>query len=175
MTNTQIIITAILGICVPIAIMEQYNNWRTRKTLRSNSKPMKAGDLRIGDSFILKLIKNAKVWRIVKHSPGSITAYHYMRSDMRKTGEPVYIHPDTTVYFIRHTIPLPGEECFVEDLKPNDIITIPELGDKKWYIQHKGYDFDIMQELEGDKEGRIGRLAKVIYLGNKEKAKTGKN
>jgi hypothetical protein len=78
------------------------------------------GSLRIGDRFTF-MRKKETVWQVTGKTGKYVTINQFnpdgrqvLQFDELKTGT-------TPVIFMRHTIPMPGEECYVQDLKEGDV------------------------------------------------------
>lgn len=87
--------------------------------------------LRIGDRFYRASDKNKTMWTKVE-APVKKTFFQTYRHHARKDGDKyaIDVRSDLQVVFMRHTIPLPGEEWLLNELRvgdvffmPNDIIT----------------------------------------------------
>lgn len=99
--------------------------------------------LRFGDRF--RNPKNVDVWEVVTvtdkvvtvNQPGLGGVFMHLHHEMRKG--------TTEVIFLRHTKPLPGEECLVQDLQVGDVfhktddiiteytLTKPDFKIKYWH------------------------------------------
>jgi hypothetical protein len=126
------------------------------------------GELRIGDSFVYKLNRQ-DVWRVMA------------RADKNKrvavnqvfNGEPLHKYDElkkgsTSVVFLRHTIPVPGEEIFIEDLKEGDVFHNLQDIIHEYVIEQKGHDFWLVRRTDqAAAAGYWGRLTKVIFVRHK--------
>jgi hypothetical protein len=79
-----------------------------------------ADQLREGDRFTFGP-KRLDVWQVM-----SKTGKHIECNQPLPNGTPALKYNDKisgrkSVMFLRHTKPMPGEECFIEDLEPGDI------------------------------------------------------
>lgn len=125
------------------------------------------GELRIGDSFVFDR-KAKEIWRVMRKDIGVVYVNQKMRTDMHPKHEEDESHwMDTLVFFIRHTIPLPGEKIYVEDLAPGDVIALPLITDH-WEITEKGYDFDTIKSINSGQQGKIGRMTEVLFVRHKQ-------
>lgn len=154
-----IVMIAILAF-LAIPVIKEYND----KKRRFPKKQL--GTLRRGDAFLFSL-SSSQVWRVVRTTSDTVLVNQKMRSDMRYVHKAHRLMPHRKqVYFMRHTIPTPGEECFVEDLKPGDMFTIPAQGSgERWRIVNKGYQFDEMKSINSGLKATCGRLTKVVFIG----------
>lgn len=154
--------------------------WRQRKRisrLKDKFPLIKLGDLREGDSFIFQLNDDAEIYRVVgsKEYSCTVTVNKLMRSDMKSINEDEEAWADTMVYFIRHTIPVVGQDCFIEDLAPGDKfqLFVPDATSESGgnlilcEIMEKGFDFDRFRRIDTGDVGRIGRLTKVVFIGHR--------
>lgn len=164
-TNT-IILTGILCILSFYAAIWKIDQVRERNRRKKLMKKCKLSELRIGDSFLFHLDSN-DVWMVRRQVGLSTRINQRMRSDMKwKHEEDQMEWGDTEVWFLRHTMPLPGEECYVEDLKPGDKFMLQKEADQavEAMILEKGYEFDKFQVFGSGETGRIGRLTKVKFV-----------
>lgn len=85
------------------------------------------GRLRVGDSFVYKLSRG-DVWRVMaladKKRRVAVNIINVL-------GQPIYKRDDMvkvekSVVFLRHTVPVPGEEIFLDDLSVGDILYHPD-------------------------------------------------
>lgn len=74
----------------------------------------------------------------------------------------------TTVLFLRHSIPLPQEECFIEDLQAGDIFCKPADIVHEYEIVNRGHEFYAVRRLDCASIEMAGRLATVIFIRKKE-------
>ncbi len=126
------------------------------------------GELRIGDSFVYKSTRT-DVWRVMaladKKGRVAVNQVH--------NGKPIHkydelIRSKKTVMFLRHTIPVPGEDCFIEDLQPGDVFFQPDDIIHEWVIMETGHDFYKVRRTDQAGPGYAGRLAKVVFVKHKD-------
>jgi hypothetical protein len=91
------------------------------------------GELRTGDRFTYS-VKRLDVWQVMEKKGNHIEVNQMLPGGLPRLKYNEKKNSKTSVVFLRHTDPLPGEECFIEDLKigdvffrPNDIITEYEM------------------------------------------------
>lgn len=82
------------------------------------------GQLRIGDRYCYN--NRIDVWQVMRHTPKGKVAVNQIAF-----GKPIHKFDEVKagnilVRFMRHTQPLPGEKCIVEDLQPGDVFFMPE-------------------------------------------------
>ncbi len=123
------------------------------------------GQLRKGDSFLFMKGDRKTVRRVtVPVNQKNMVAINipipggwFNRYDDMKRAR-------TEVMFLRHTIPLPGEECFMEDLKPGDVFFRPEDIIHEYVVQETGSDFWTVRKMCEAAPIKAGRLSKVIFV-----------
>lgn len=125
-------------------------------------------ELRIGDSFVY--LKRADPWRVMarQDKSGRVAVNQVVN------GKPQWKHDElkrgkTTVMFLRHTKPVPGEECFLEDLAAGD--KFQRLDDDlltEWVVEETGHDFWSVRKMTEAAPVKAGRLAKVIFLNHRK-------
>lgn len=79
------------------------------------------GILRPGDRF--RFVKSYEVWQVIKHTRSHTLINLPLGKKMMHKCDAMK-KSSTVVTFLRHTIPLPGEQCFVEDLKSGDVFYV---------------------------------------------------
>jgi hypothetical protein len=81
------------------------------------------GQLREGDRFTYP--RRVDVWQVV-----GIVGKHVEINQFLPWGDPIHKYAqlkkgNVVVKFLRHTLPLPGEECLLTDLQENDVFYFP--------------------------------------------------
>ncbi len=74
----------------------------------------------------------------------------------------------TKVMFLRHTIPLPNEECLLDDLKPGDEFKMPDNTFHTWLLVKHGHVFSDVRRTDEAFCVKGGRAAKVIFIKHKD-------
>jgi hypothetical protein len=129
------------------------------------------GQLRIGDRFTYSA-KRSDVWSVMARADKSkrvaVNQLDPNKTPLHKYDELKKASKD--VMFLRHGIPQPQEECFLEDLevgdtffKPDDIIT-------EFVLQEKGSQFYKVRKVSEAAYIMAGRLAVVVLSKKKEEA-----
>jgi hypothetical protein len=124
------------------------------------------GSLRLGDSFVFQ--RRTDAWRVISRSvDGKWTFINQIIN-----GRQVYKHDEqkrshVVVMFLRHTLPVPGEEIFLEDLQPGDVFQQMDDVVHEWELISKGHDFYDVRRLDEPAPGKAGRLAKVVFVRHK--------
>ena len=127
------------------------------------------GELRIGDRFVYNA-RRVDPWQVMaradKNGKVAVNQINY-------DGKPIHRHDDlkkksTTVVFLRHTVILPQEECFLEDLNEGDIFRMKDDAVFEYELQKKGHDFYDVRRLDQAAPFKGGRLATVILIRKKE-------
>jgi hypothetical protein len=124
------------------------------------------GSLRLGDSFVFQ--KRTDVWRVISRSENG--KWTFINQVMN--GKQIYKHDEqkrssVVVMFLRHTVPVPGEESFLEDLQPGDVFHTTDDVIHEWELVEKGHDFYDVRRLDQAAPGKAGRLAKVVFVRHK--------
>ena len=177
MGTNSFILLAILILGIGAFLQKEWKLMRTRKRLAKKFPATKIGRLRIGDAFIFELSETADVYRLLEKNGGSVKIQKYFRSDVAPLDKEEFSFPSINVFFVRHTIPRPGEDIFIEDLAPGDKfqLFIPHADASKGgtmvycEIMEKGYEFDKFRRIDTGDVGRIGRLTKVIFISHRAK------
>jgi hypothetical protein len=129
------------------------------------------GELRIGDRFVYP--KANVVWQVIgTDGKKNNVAVNQMNSK----NEPIYKHhhfkkPFIKVLFLRHTVILPQEECFIQDLQPGDIFCKVDDIVNEYELIEQGKAFSKVRRLDKAFTEMAGVLATVIYLSHKKEAK----
>lgn len=177
MGNNSFILLAILILGIGAFIQKEWKLRKTRSRLKKKFPATTIRELRIGDAFIFELSETADVYRLIHKEQLSETVkiQKYFRSDVAPMEKEEYSFANCNVYFVRHTIPAPGEDIFIEDLAPGDKFQLfipnpkPETGGSMILceIMEKGFEFDRFRRIDTGDVGRIGRLTKVIFIGHR--------
>lgn len=201
MGTNSFILLAILILGIAAFIQKEWKLRKKRKQLARKFPATTIRQLRIGDAFIFELSENADVYRLLekKELSESVRIQKYFRSDVAPIDKEEYSFAGTRVYFVRHTIPVPGEDIYVEDLAPGDKFQLyipntkkveqnPEVMVERFpaeqyqekytakggtmvfcEIMEKGFEFDKFRRIDTGDVGRIGRLTKVIFISHRAK------
>lgn len=94
------------------------------------------GELRVGDRF--SFVKKNEVWQVTAIKKNT-TCFNKFDGKARLLKFDEEKRSTVQVFFLRHTIPVPGEECMIEDLKPGDIFTT-FAGDAEWCVREQFTD-----------------------------------
>lgn len=124
-------------------------------------------ELREGDRFVFK--NRADVWEIMKKEGNHIEVNQMLN------GIPVYKYNfkkpgHASVMFLRHTKPLPGEACFIEDLNEGDVFCKPEDVVTEYEVVTKGHTFSkvkLVYDKECESPQMAGIVAEVILVRRK--------
>jgi hypothetical protein len=125
------------------------------------------GSMRLGDSFVFQ--KRTDVWRVISRSVNGKWTFINQVMNVKQ----IYKHDEqkrssVVVMFLRHTIPVPGEEAFLEDLQPGDVFHQLEDVIHEWELVAKGHDFYDVRRLDEAAPAKAGRLAKVVFVRHKQ-------
>jgi hypothetical protein len=122
------------------------------------------GELRIGDSFTF--LKRADVWNVTaradKKGKVAINQLDDNKKPLLKYDE--LKKASTEVLFLRHTIPVPGEECFICDLNEGDIFYKPDDIIHDFEMVKRGHFFYEVRRLDQMASIRAGKMAVVIFV-----------
>lgn len=125
------------------------------------------GELRIGDSFTFASkakLPRVDVWRVMDSNKkwvmvnqiNAISKIPILRQNELK-------RKDTEVVFLRHTVPVPGEEIFIEDLKAGDVFRSDDFGGMEFTVVKENYPFYTVEDDKGQ-VAKAGNLLKVIFV-----------
>jgi hypothetical protein len=127
--------------------------------------------LRIGDSFTYIGMfgqKRTDPWRVMARADksGKVAVNQVVE------GKTVYKYDElkkgtTKVLFLRHTIPLPGEVCLLDDLQPGDQFKMPGDEFDTWVVEKRGHLFFDVRRTTEAACSKGGRAAKVIFVKHK--------
>lgn len=129
--------------------------------------------LRIGDAFtyigMLGQVRK-EPWRVTarqdKKGKVAVNQIATDRSFVYKYDE---LKKGTTkVMFLRHTQPLPGEECLLYDLQPGDQFKIPDNPFHTWVLERYGHAFYDIRRTDEAACVKGGMAAKVIFVKHKD-------
>lgn len=136
-----------------------------RKTLTT------LGKLRIGDRFVFTSANQDKVYQVTSTPGGSKVYYNVVIG-----GVPQQKYDDSKsklapVLFLRHTLPEPGDQCFIEDLQEGDVYTKADNAVLEYTVLESGRAYYKVRPVylrEGFEYA--GRLATVVFVrkGKKE-------
>lgn len=125
--------------------------------------------LRIGDSFVFP--RRTDVWRVMARADkkGRVAINQIVN------GRAIFAYDELKkgskeVMFLRHTIPVPGEECFIEDLKEGDRFHMTDDIIHEWEIVQVGPtpQFVTIRRTDQPAPGKAGVLAKVVFISHKQ-------
>jgi hypothetical protein len=127
--------------------------------------------LRKGDRFTY--LKRADVWQVMLKEGNHIEVNQIVggkphnKFNDKKSGS-------TRVMFLRHTIPVSGEVCFIEDLQEGDVFWKQDDVVTEYLVVTKGHDYYKVRRVH-DKACAFpemaGRLAQIVFVRNKEEDK----
>lgn len=127
-------------------------------------------ELRIGDSFVYEngYPKRTEIWRVMQLPDSrNRVAVNRINADTRK---PILRHDvikkgSVRVVFIRHTVPVEGQECLLDDLEPGDMCSRPDPDDNATYvvIRH-GSLYTDLRRADGLAPIKASRGARVIFI-----------
>jgi hypothetical protein len=125
------------------------------------------GDLRVGDRFVFP--KETTVHQVF--CTGKKTADI---NEVTPEGHPLnkYHTPkklSTKVLFLRHGIPAPGEECFLDDLQPGDTFRMLDDEVHEYLVEKRGVKFFDVRRTDQAASIKGGKLATVILLSRRGK------
>lgn len=121
--------------------------------------------LRIGDSFVFP--KRVDPWRVTARADknGRVAVNQW------NAGTEKFIHKfdelikgSKQVIFLRHTVPVPGEECLVDDLQPGDIFFRPDDVVHEYVLVKHGHQFSDVRRVDEAACIKAGRGAKIIFV-----------
>lgn len=127
-------------------------------------------ELRIGDSFVYEngYPKRTEIWRVMQLPDNrNRVAVNRINADTRK---PILRHDvikkgSVRVVFIRHTVPVEGQECLLDDLEPGDLFRRVEQDDKATYVVVRhGSLFTDLRRADGLAPIKASRGARVIFI-----------
>lgn len=131
-------------------------------------------ELRIGDSFVF--VKKDQPWRVMARADKSgkvainqVINYNpvHKYDELRKG--------NSQVIFLRHTIPVPGEECFIEDLVPGDVFHKTDDIIHEYVVVKRGENFWDVRRMDCAAPEKAGKLAAVVFVRHKEVVHTSLN
>jgi hypothetical protein len=129
-------------------------------------------NLRIGDRFTYGSNKT-DVWEVVQRFGNNTEVNQREAHGKWKMKFNIIKRSSTQVYFLRHTKPLNGDECFIEDLQEGDVFWKPDNVMIEYVVIDKGHEFSKVRKMY-DKQCKepemAGRLASVFFVrqGSKE-------
>lgn len=122
------------------------------------------GELRIGDSFVYP--KRTDPWRVRARADrnGRVAV-----NQLSTSGKWAYKHDElkkakTIVLFLRHTVPVAGEPCMLEDLDPGDIFLRPEDSVNEYVLVSKRQLFCDVRKTSEAACIKAGTMATVIFV-----------
>ncbi len=121
--------------------------------------------LRIGDSFVY--INRVDPWRVTARANKSgMVAVNQFNAGTRS-----FIHKydelkrgTTAVMFLRHTQPVAGEQCLIDDLQEGSIFYRPEDLIHEYELVRLHYPFSDVRRLDHASPIKAGIFSKVIFL-----------
>ena len=124
------------------------------------------GQLRVGDRFTF--LKRVDVW----HVTGQLTSKATI-NQMMPDGRLIHKYDDmkaakTPVKFLKHTEPVPGEECQVQDLKPGDVFYHPFDVVSEWIVEKYEYPDVYCKSKEGNKNDKVPTMTWGAFEGKSE-------
>lgn len=128
------------------------------------------GELRIGDRFVMPNGNIAFQVTARADKKGRV-AYNLVVDGKIINRYDTLKNKATPVVFLRHTIPLPQEECFLEDLNEGDIFCMPDNVILEYVLVQKGKDFYTVRRLDQAAPIKGGRLATVLFIRKKGEVK----
>lgn len=133
-----------------------------RKTLTTLNQ------LRIGDSFVF--LKKDEAWRVTaREDKSGKVAFNKFLEDGRQVLQYDELRKGKTpVVFLRHTIPLPGEECFILDLVPGDVFHKTDDVVHEYVVVESGHHFWKVRRLDMAATEFAGKIATVVFVRHKE-------
>lgn len=125
------------------------------------------GALRIGDSFVY--IKGNVAWRVTarKDKKGKV-AVNQFNGKKQINKYDTLKKADTTVIFLQHTVAVPGELIFLENLEVGDVFKRKEDAVHEYVIEKKGIDFYDCRRLDEAAPIKGGRISEVIFVRHKQ-------
>lgn len=128
-----------------------------RKTLTTLNQ------LRKGDVFVF--LKKDQPWRVTGRTDNNrqVTINQFIN------GNPIYKYDEMKsgsmqIIFMRHTIPLPGEECYVEDLQPGDVLHKTDDIINEYEVKERGDIWSTLRCLQSDKAEMAGKHLTVVFI-----------
>lgn len=129
--------------------------------------------LRIGDSFVY--LKRQDPWRVTARADknGKVAVNQFNCQSGVDPKNQLYRHDNLVkgsrqVMFLRHTIPVPGEECLICDLEPGDVFQIPGDTVHDYEIVHQSEaGFATIRRLDQAAPAKAGIHAKAIFIRKK--------
>lgn len=125
--------------------------------------------LRIGDAFVFanRFKKTSDVWRVTaRQDKAGRVAVNQVNPDTRQM---VHKYDElkrasVRVVFLRHTVPVIGEECLLDDLVPGDRFKMPDDSVHTWILVRHGNQFSDVRRTDHVSCVKGGRAAKVIFV-----------
>jgi hypothetical protein len=119
--------------------------------------------LRIGDSFVYR--KRLDPWRVMaKADKSGRVAVNQVVNGKTSWKHDELIRGKKQVMFLRHTVPVAGEECLVDDLKEGDVFFRPEDVVHEFELVKHGHAFSDVRRLDEASCVKAGRASKVIFV-----------
>ena len=126
-----------------------------------------AGELRIGDRFV-KTGKDQTVWQVLSIGTKSAVINQVTEQGHKLLKFDELLKVSTRVKFLRHTIVLPQEECFIQDLKPGDVFCKRDDLVNEYVIEEPGQQFYKVRLTSEATCEYAGKLASVIFIRHKK-------
>lgn len=130
--------------------------------------------LRIGDRFTLGPNKT-EVWEVVQRFGNNIEVNQREAHGKWKLKFNAIKKGGTSVYFLRHTMPFNGDECFIEDLKVGDVFWKPDNVMIEYIVVDKGHEFSKVRKMydkQCEEPEMAGRLCSVFFVRETKEAKS---
>lgn len=124
--------------------------------------------LRIGDSFVY-LVKKGKAgnipWRVTAREDrkGNV-AVNQFNGKKQINKYDLLKKASTQVIFLQHTIAVPGEHIFLENLEVGDVFKRKDDPVHEYVIEKKGHDFYDCRRLDQATPIKGGRISEVIFI-----------
>ena len=128
--------------------------------------------LRIGDSYVYP--KRQDPWRVMARADknGRVAVNQISVSDRK----PIFKHDElkkgsTTVIFLRHTVPVPGEAILIESLAVGDIFHTPDDIIHEWEVtrtKHPGSWMVGIRRLDQAAGSYTNGLSTVVFIKHKD-------
>lgn len=124
--------------------------------------------LRIGDSFVYMLKKSQAgniPWRVTARADKKgMVAVNQFRGKEKVNKYDKLKKKDTKVIFLQHTVAVPGELIFLENLEVGDIFKRKDDSVHEYVIERKGHDFYDCRRLDQPTPIKGGRISEVIFI-----------
>jgi hypothetical protein len=126
------------------------------------------GELRTGDRFCF--VMKDEVWQVTGFTRTQVTINKFTSH-----GTQIFKHDEmklkkTAVRFLRHTMPLAGEDCFIEDLNVGDVFCFNESIVDEYQVVSIDKDNLLVSVMNTDrtKNRAINYQTRVVFVGNEK-------